>query len=332
MVTNFSELSRILIIRLSSLGDILLTTPLIRTIKKKNPAIQIDFIVREKFFEAVQNNTNLSEIYKYVNSKSEKQTLFTSLLSKKYDLVIDLQNNLRSKEILRQLHSKVHSFKKSSFKKFLLVHFKINLLKDAPQIPLRYAKAAGLDNLDDEGLDFYTENIPDPKLKKDFKHIGLCPGAKHYTKRWPKEYFIDLGKKLETAGYIVVLFGGEEESEICNEIVTTLTNAINLSNTSLLQVGVDMKMCKAIYTNDSGLMHLASALKVPVTAFFGSTVKEFGFYPYKVKSIELENINLSCRPCTHIGRNSCPKIHFKCMKEIKPELAFSNLNELVTAQ
>ncbi len=90
-----------------------------------------------------------------------------------------------------------------------------------------------------------------------------------------------------------------------------------------------MKMCKAIYTNDSGAMHLAAAVKVPVIAFFGSTVSEFGFFPYKAKSIQLENKNLSCRPCTHIGRKSCPKIHFKCMKELKPELAFKSLHNLL---
>jgi lipopolysaccharide heptosyltransferase II len=331
MVTNFSELKKILIIRLSSLGDVLLTTPLIRSIKTKNPSIQIDFIVKEQFFEAVQNNTNLSEIYKYKNSKSEKQILYNSILSKKYDLVIDLQNNLRSKEILKPLRCEVLRFKKNNFKKFLLVHFKINKLKNTSQIPIRYAEAAGVNELDNEGLDFCTEKLPDPELNKNENYIGLCPGAKHFTKRWPKEYFIELGKKLEPVGYTIVLFGGTEEIQICNEIESALSNAINLSNTSLLQVGADMKMCKAIYTNDSGLMHLASAVNVPVIAFFGSTVKEFGFYPYKAKSIELENKNLSCRPCTHIGRNTCPKIHFKCMKEIKPELAFNSLNKLVTA-
>ncbi|MCW8810412.1 MAG: glycosyltransferase family 9 protein [Ignavibacteriaceae bacterium] len=328
MIIDFSEISKILIIRLSSLGDVLLTTPLIRNIKKKNPAIQIDFVVRDKFFEAVQNNSNLNKIYKYVNSKSEKESLFTSLSSKKYDLVIDLQNNLRSKEILRQVHSKVLHFNKSNFKKFLLVHLKINLLKDASQIPLRYAEAAGIDKLDNEGLDFYTENLTNTLLKKDVKYIGLCPGAKHFTKRWPKEYFIDLGKKLETAGFKIVLFGGAEEIQICNDIESALSNAINLSNTSLLQVGADMKLCDAIYTNDSGLMHLASAVGIPVLTFFGSTVKEFGFFPYNAKSIVLENENLSCRPCTHIGRKSCPKIHFKCMLEIKSELAYSSLTKL----
>jgi heptosyltransferase-2 len=91
-----------------------------------------------------------------------------------------------------------------------------------------------------------------------------------------------------------------------------------------------MKMCKVVYTNDSGLMHLAAALKVPVMAFFGSTVKEFGFSPYNAKSFVLEIEGLSCRPCTHIGRKSCPKKHFKCMQEISPATAFNCLRKLVT--
>ena len=331
MVTNFSKLEKILIIRLSSLGDVLLTTPLIRSIKKKKPSIQIDFVVRKEFIEAVQNNPNLSKIYSYTNSKSEKQNLFNSLSEKKYDLAIDLQNNLRSKEILKPIRCEILRFKKKNFKKFLLVQFKINKLKDVPQIPLRYAEAAGINELDDEGLDFFTENLPDKRLNKKENYIGICPGAKHFTKQWPMEYFIELAKKLELAGYKIVLFGGRDEVSICYEIEKELDNALNLCDTSLSQVSADMTMCKVIYANDSGLMHIASAAKVPLIVFFGCTVKEFGFYPYKTKSIELENKNLYCRPCTHIGRDTCPKIHFKCMKELKPELAFSALNQLVRA-
>ena len=331
MATNFTKLKKLLIIRLSSLGDVLLTTPLIRSIKKKNSLIQIDFVVRSEFAEIIQNNPNLFETYKYVNQKSDKQILINSLLSKKYDLVIDLQNNLRSKEILKPLRCDILRFKKNNLKKFLLVHFKLDYLKDAPQIPVRYANASGINELDYDGLDFYTENNPDSRLHKTENYIGLCPGAKHFTKRWPKEYFVELGKKFESANYKVVLFGGPEETQICYDIEIALRNVLNFCNKSLLQVAADMKMCKAIYTNDSGLMHIASAVKVPVVAFFGSTVKEFGFYPYKAKSIELEIKNLSCRPCTHIGRNTCPKIHFKCMKEIRPELAFNSLNKLVRA-
>ncbi|HSW56582.1 MAG TPA: glycosyltransferase family 9 protein [Ignavibacteriaceae bacterium] len=330
MAIDFSKLTKILIIRLSSIGDILLTTPLIRSIKKKNPEVQIDFVLKEELFELMQDNPYLTNIYKYKKIKSEKQELINSLIINDYELVIDLQNNLRSREIISQLHCKILRFKKNNFKKFLLVHFKINKLKDAPQIPVRYAEAAGV-QLDSEGLDFFTTNEPGPKLKAGEKYIGLCPGSKHFTKRWPKEYFIELGKRLESTGYKIVLFGGLEEVDLCFEMEKQIKNSINLCNTRISQVASDMKMCRAIYSNDSGLMHLASAVKVPVIAFFGSTVKEFGFYPYNAKSIQLEIENLSCRPCTHIGRKSCPKIHFKCMKELKPELAFNSLQNIMAS-
>jgi lipopolysaccharide heptosyltransferase II len=327
MIKEISDLKKILIIRLSSIGDILLTTPLIRSIKKQNPNIQIDFVIKTEFFDLLKHNPYLKNIYKYSKDNSEKRELINSLKANRYEIVIDLQNNLRSREIIRHLDCKIQRFKKNSINKFLLVHFKINKLKDAHQIPVRYAETAGVE-LDTEGLDFFTSNEPDSKLKTNDNFIGLSSGAKHFTKRWPKEYFIDLGKKLESAGYKVAIFGGPDEVALIEELTGQLSSALNLCNESILQTAANMKMCRAIYTNDSGAMHLASAMKVPVIAFFGSTVREFGFYPYKAKSIELENKNLSCRPCTHIGRKSCPKIHFKCMKEIKPELAFNSLSNL----
>jgi len=328
MVKDISELKKILIIRLSSMGDILLTTPLIRSLKKQNPAIQIDFVLKEEFFELVKNNPNLTNIHIYSKQSFEKQILINTLISNNYEIVIDLQHNIRSKEITKSLHCQTFRFKKNDVRKFLLVNFKINKLKYAPKIPLRYAETAGI-NLDHEGLDIFTDNVADPRLDLNEKYIGLCPGAKHFTKHWPKEYFIELGKQLESAGYKVVLFGGLNEEELIGEIANQLSSSVNLYGDSILQATANMKMCKAIYTNDSGAMHLACAAKVPVIAFFGSTVKEFGFYPYKAHSIELEVENLPCRPCTHIGRKSCPLIHFKCMKDIRPELAFDSLNRLL---
>lgn len=327
MIKEISDLKKILIIRLSSIGDVLLTTPLIRSIKKQNPNIQIDFVVKSEFFELLKNSPHLTNIYSYSKESTKKKELLNSLKANKYELVIDLQNNNRSREIVYKLDRKTFQFGKNSLKKFLLVHFKINRLKKAPLIPVRYAKAAGI-KLDDEGLEIFTDNIADSRLELNEKYIGLCPGAKHFTKRWPKEYFIDLGKMLETSGYKVALFGSADESETIKEIESQLGNPLNLCNDSILQTAANMKMCKAIYTNDSGSMHLSCAVDVPVIAFFGSTVKEFGFYPYKNQNVVLEIEDLPCRPCTHIGRNSCPLKHFKCMKEIKPELAFNSLKRL----
>jgi len=328
MIKDVSELKKILIIRLSSMGDILLTTPLIRSIKRQNPEVQIDFVIKEEFIELVKNNPNLTDIHVYSKQSFEKQILINTLISNNYEIVIDLQNNIRSKEITKQLHCQTFLFKKNDVKKFLLVNFKINRLKNAPPIPVRYAESAGI-NLDDEGLDIFTDNVADSSLNLNEKYIGLCPGAKHFSKRWPKEYFIELGKQLENSGYKVVLFGGLNEEELMGEIANQLSSPLSLCGDSILQSAADMKMCKAIYTNDSGAMHLACAVKVPVIAFFGSTVKEFGFFPYKAKSIELDVENLPCRPCTHIGRKSCPLIHFKCMKDVRPDLAFNSLNKLL---
>jgi heptosyltransferase-2 len=309
------------------MGDILLTTPLIRSIRKQNPSIQIDFVVKEEFFEVLQNNPYLTNIYKYPKDTSERNELIKMLKSNNYERVIDLQNNNRSREINYRLRRSTLQFRKNNLKKFLLVHFKINRLKKSPQIPVRYAKDARI-NLDDDGLDLFTDNVADSRLELNEKYIGLCAGAKHFTKRWPKEYFIELGKKLESAGFKISLFGGPDELQVSEEIANQLANALNLCSESILQTAANMKMCKAIYVNDSGTMHLASAVNVPVIAFFGSTVKEFGFYPYKSENVVLEIKNLGCRPCTHIGRKACPLNHFKCMKEITPELAFNSLKRL----
>lgn len=329
MNINLNSLNKILIIRLSSFGDILLTTPLIRFLKKTNPQLKLDFVLREEYEELLENNPYINKIFKYTNHKFERQILFNSILNEEYDLTIDLQNNIRSRELVRVLKCRKISFKKNNFKKLLLVRFKINKLKGAPPIPLRYASLLKNVTNDEEGLDFFTDKDINLKLKSADKIIGLCPGAKHYTKQWPKEYFIELGIKLESEGYKIVLFGGVEEVKTCSEIERNLTNVLNLCNTSILQLGSDMTMCKAIYTNDSGLMHLACAVKVPVISFFGSTVKEFGFFPYNAKSVVLENKELNCRPCTHIGRSSCPKAHFNCMKQITPEDAFLALKQVL---
>jgi heptosyltransferase-2 len=202
----------------------------------------------------------------------------------------------------------------------------MNRLKNAYQIPKRYASTIGDLNLDNEGLDLYTNNSPNISLSGKSKLIGLCPGARHYTKRWPEEYFSELGALLINNGYKIVLFGGKSDKDICIELSKKISGSINLCNdNNLLQTAADMKLCKAIVCNDSGLMHVASAAGTKVIAIFGSTVKEFGFTPYNCTNLILENNSLTCRPCSHIGRSYCPKKHFECMKSIKPEYVIEKI-------
>jgi len=330
-VEELSKTNKILIIRLSSLGDILLTTPFIRAIKTQFPNIKIDMLIREEYADVIKLNPYIDKKLLFKTDEKSNIALIEQLRNNHYELVIDLQNNLRSKKIVSALKIKKVKFQKRSFDKFLLVNFKINKLREAPQIPVRYSNTIQNLKLDEKALDLFTDKFTNAKLIEKNNLIGFCPGARHFTKRWPKEYFIELGNKLTKDGYKIVLFGGKIDKEICAELVNRISGAINLSNNDeLLQTAADMKLCKAVVCNDSGLMHTASSTGTKVIAIFGSTVKEFGFAPYNCRNLILENNSLTCRPCSHIGRSDCPKKHFDCMNSIKPEFVFENLKSFLT--
>lgn len=323
MKLNFEQLKRILIIRLSSLGDILLTTPLLRTLKKNYPHLEIDFLLKDEYYDLMKSNPHLNNILLYSNVEENFQNINSS---NNYDLIIDLQNNFRSRKVISRLNSKTLRFKKYSLRKFLLVSTKINLMKNLPSIPERYAETIGI-KLDNDGLEIISNKMPSKKISGLNRLIGICPGAKHFTKRYPIEYQIELSRLLIRDNFNVVLFGGKIDENICKEISSSVPKVINLQNDNdILQTVSDMQMCDIIICNDSGLMHVASSLNKKLIAIFGSTVREFGFMPYKCKdSIVIENNNLSCRPCSHIGKSYCPKSHFKCMKELKPEIVFNQI-------
>ncbi|KAB2840385.1 MAG: glycosyltransferase family 9 protein [Melioribacteraceae bacterium] len=323
------DINKILIIRLSSLGDVLLASPLLRSIKKSNPKIEIDFIVQSGYADALKYNPNISKIFSYAKNGDNK-SLYDELLKRNYDLIIDLQNNNRSAGIVKSFSKPVAKFYKPTLKKFLLVHFKINLFGEIISIPERYANSFNEIKLDEKGLELFIPEDIKPRINFDENLIGFCPGSKHFTKMWPAEYFIELGNKLINDGKKIILLGGKDDKRICDEISSKIKGATNLSGeNNLLQIAADMKSCRLIICNDSGLMHTACAVNVSVAAIFGSTVKEFGFFPYNSRSLVLENNSLSCRPCSHIGRKSCPKKHFKCMKEIAPDLVYDNIQNFL---
>lgn len=330
-MTDFTSINTVLVIRLSSLGDILLTTPLIRSLKKKYPYIKIDFILREEYQDLLKFNPQINKLFLF--RKETNEHFIKEIKGNNYDLVIDLQNNLRSRKLRNAVNTKtIKKFSKRTIDKFLLVKFKINRLNNAPQIPVRYAEALKEVQLDDDGLDLFTGDIKPVISENEKYYIGFSPGSRHFTKMWPKEYFIELGKMLNDVNYTVVLFGGKDDKEICKEIEKDLRDVINLSNNDeILKTAVNMKECCAVVCNDSGLMHAACAMKIPVLALYGSTVREFGFTPYRNKNLILENDALSCRPCSHIGRDNCPEKHFKCMLELKPDSAYKKLIKILNS-
>ena len=326
-----AEPSKILIIRLSSLGDIILTTPIVRAIKKKYPDAAIDFLLRTEYKDIFKFSPDINQIIEFTRQK-DNLAIVSLLKAKKYNLIIDLQNNIRSRNITNKLKAPKLRFRKKNLAKFMLVSFKLNLFNKITPIPVQYAQYVPIVSLDNEGADLFLPDDIKSELLKDDKLIGICPGSRHFTKMYPVDYQIALCKKFVEKGFKIVLFGGKDDKKICRQIASEVPGIVDLSNDDdLIQTAVNMKNCNLVICNDSGLMHAATALKIPVVAIFGSTVKEFGFAPYMSENLILENNSLTCRPCSHIGKAECPKKHFKCMREITPEMVFnSTINYIKT--
>ena len=332
---------KILIIRLSSIGDIVLATPLVRVLRASFPSSHIDFVLRKEYAELIRYNKNLDSIVEF-DAKTGfygLRRLKNQLRAEHYDLVVDIHNSLRSRYLRILIGVKnIVVVNKRIFARTMLVKFKKNYYREIVSIADRYIETVskfGVRN-DHAGLELH---VPDEiKLKiykrmsalgidRNKKIIGFCPSAKHATKCWPQERFTELGVRLSNeSGTKILLFGGSADKERCCTIANAInertgkSSAVDLSGElSLLETAVAMETCALIVTNDSGLMHIASAMKKKVVAIFGSTVREFGFFPVGTESVIVERIGLYCRPCSHIGRSTCPEGHFRCMKEIQVE-------------
>ncbi len=327
MENVFNSSNKILFIRLSSLGDVLLTLPTLTKIRNKFPEKEIGFIVNKNFSDAVKYHPAVKNVYEY--EKEEPEKILDDLPKNYYEFIVDLQNNHRSKQIINILNLPHVSYSKPNFKKFLLVHFKINLFSKINHVAQLYASTISSKlTVTPDDFNFYLpEGVA--TLKPVNNKICFCPGAKHFTKRYPVEYFIELAKLLENQGFDVHLLGGKDDANLCEKIASN-SGAINkVTENDLFETARELSTCSVAVCNDTGLMHLATAVGAPVIAIFGSSVKEFGFTPFARKSLLLENNSLSCRPCSHIGRSKCLKKHFKCMLELKPEFVFNQIMNFV---
>ncbi len=332
------EYKRILVIRFSSLGDIILTTPALKVLREKFPDAEIDYLTKSDYTDVIRLNPNINKIIPVDNNLDFKglRALKKQLKSSHYDLVIDLHNNLRTFYLRLFFDARFLKFKKYPFRKFLLVKFKINMLKNLPPISGRYIQTLGkIINADstqykpeiftDEDAKNKTEIILKEYCLNDKSNlICIVPGAKHFTKTYPAEYYAELIKKFDSEKYTFLLIGkGNDKTNIEKIKSGTGKNVYDLCDKlSVLEISELMKKCRLVICGDTGPMHIAEAVGAPLLMIAGSSVREFGFYPQTENSSVIENKGLKCRPCSHIGRESCPKVHFKCMKEILPEAIY----------
>ena len=315
---------KILVIRFSSIGDIVLTTPVIRCLKNQISDAEIHVLTKKKFSGLYKTNPYINKVYEYDDSLKKN---IEELKLENYDYIVDLQKNKRSLRVTRALHRQHNSFPKLNFKKFLLTTFKINLMPDI-HIVDRYFKAVeklGVKN-DYQGLDFFISeknNYPLSELPEDFQngYHAFVIGGTYKTKILPAVKVIEVIKKLNEP---VILLGGPDDVERANEIISAVSCqllAISLvGKINLEQSASIVKNAKSVLTNDTGLMHIAAAFHKNVVSVWGNTVPELGMYPYlpneKEKCHIVECKDIKCRPCSKLGFKECPRRHFKCMMEI----------------
>ena len=308
---------KILILRFSSIGDIVLTTPVVRALTQQLDA-EVHFLTKQQFSPLLEDNPHISKLWFL---RSDLSGLTGDLKNERFDYIIDLHKNIRSIRICLALGVKRLTYDKTTFEKFLLVNFKINLLPKLHVVDryLAAVKVLGVKN-DGKGLDFYINPLTDiSTFVPEGSYSCAVIGATHFTKRLPVEKWIEL---INKSGETIVLLGGNAEMEDANHIIkNSRVNVYNLVGlTTLQQSAKILGSSEKVYTNDTGMLHIAAALKKPIVSFWGGTLKEYGFWPYYPTGMDLNSSmevhNLSCRPCSKFGRNNCPKGHFKCMKEI----------------
>ena len=310
---------KFLVIRFSSIGDIVLTSPVVRILKTQVEDAEVHFLTKPEYKSLVDNNIYIDKVH-ILNSKFSKT--IEELKYEFFDYIIDLHNNLRTKRVKSALKLVSFSFNKLNIEKWRYVNFKHNILPDISIVDrcLETIKLFETKN-DNKGLDFFilTKDEIDVKELNLVKntYAVIVVGAKLFTKQIPSEKIIDLCNNIN---FPIVLLGGKEDIEKA-EIITKSVNTkiINVCGKyNINQSASIIKQSNFVITADTGLMHIASAFKKDIISIWGNTVPEFGMYPYMPgeKSKIFEVKNLKCRPCSKIGFSKCPKKHFKCMNDI----------------
>lgn len=326
---------KVLVLRFSSIGDIVLTTPVVRCLRKAHPDAEIHYATKKAYVSLLQANPYINKIHALGNSFSQ---LVQQLKAEKFDYVIDLHNNQRTLLLKWQLGVKSNSFSKLNFEKWLMVQFKINRLPALHIVDRYMAAAKPLHVVNDGlGLDYFipkAEEVSINLLPEVFAsaYVAWVIGAKQNTKKFPVSKIISTIKLLGTKP--VVLLGGPEDRVEAATIQAELSNAnIRLFNAvgaySLNQSASLIRQAAVVITNDTGLMHIAAAFNKPIVSIWGNTIPQFGMYPYTLTpGVVMEVKGLSCRPCSKLGYSSCPKGHFKCMNEQSEDVLVQHINRL----
>ncbi|MEM8523563.1 MAG: glycosyltransferase family 9 protein [Bacteroidota bacterium] len=309
---------KILLLRFSSIGDIVLTTPVIRCLKQQLDC-ELHYLTKQSYASILNPNPCLDHVWTIQKKVSEVKA---ELQAVKFDYIIDLHNNIRTQQVKWALNAKAFTFNKINWQKWLMVNLKINRL---PKVHIvdRYLQPAtnlGIEN-DGKGLDYFIPKEQEINIAERFQiqgnYIAFAIGAAHATKRLPSQKIIEICQQTQLP---ILLLGGPAETKEGKFIARSSGDHVlnTCGQLNLHQSASVVRQAYKVITHDTGMMHIAAAFQKEILSIWGNTIPEFGMTPYygnlKGQNTTFEVNNLSCRPCSKIGHATCPKGHFDCMQ------------------
>lgn len=316
----------ILLVRFSSIGDILLTTPLVRALRRRHPEARLVFVTKRGMAPLVAENPHLSDVLTLAPDEPVRD-LARRLRALGPTHGLDLHSSLRTAALRWLVRCRWRGYSKRKLARTMLIATKLDVYGRALPVPERYFEAArGLDvRPDGAGPEFFLAASARQRVTAwlaahgvgDAPFAALAPGAAHATKRWPPAHWLALAERLRAAGLVPVIVGGPDDRGVAQQLAAGGQGVSAAGELSLQETGALLERARLAVTGDTGVMHMATGVRTPVVALFGPTVRQFGFFPYQAKSVVLER-PLDCRPCSAMGSRRCPLGHHRCLDDLAP--------------
>lgn len=334
---------KVLLIRLSSLGDVVLATSAVEALREDLPGVEVHVLTRPAFREVFEGNPGVARVWEWARGEGVA-SVACRVRTERYDWVADLHGNLRTR-LLRLATPGVRwtAYRKGSLRRRLAVVLRRPGLLDDSHVVDRYLAALGpLVSARRRLPRLHPSEAASQRAQRLLRAGGwdgqapllaVAPGARWATKAWPKRHWIELLRAVQEEGLgVPVLLGGREEEALCRSLLgESGALGINLAGeTSIGETGAVLALSRVLVTNDSAPLHLAESVGTPVVALFGPTVRGFGFFPLGVRDVVLERA-LPCRPCSLHGDDVCPKRHHRCLAEVDASAVFDRLQDLLSA-
>lgn len=331
---------KILVIRLSSIGDVLLTTPVLRCVKRQLQDAEVHFLTKTANVPLLEHNPYIDRIHTY---SPNDDSMLKKLRQERFDFVADLHNNRHSRRVRQALHVKYATYGKENFHKFIFFLTKRNVMSGR-HVAERYFDAVetmGV-RLDDGGLECYLSpevegnafqtarvgdwNVAD--LTQD-PYVAVACGAQHETKRIPLDKLQELCRAVQ---YRVLLLGDKNDRKrIVGSGLQFPSHVYNIcGETTLMQTAALVKDAAVVVTSDTGIMHMAAAFHRPLLALWGATDPHFGFSAFRIPHIDYVVNPMWCHPCSRMGGRRCPLGHFRCMMDQPWSQIAQKINSIIS--